>query len=413
MPYGKYKTDYGGTVDFARLTRERRAKAATWLEKYKLDGLLTFDGANARYLTVGRSGATGYSGYKYVLFPTGGNPIHHDAGMNAKALQYAVDDLDTRPSIAMPPEMVFTNLPAYKFQLSKFVNQIKQELKETGITDGVIGVDGAGPFVVEALKEAGVRVSPEGAAAMAMARLTKTRDEIELLRCACAICEAGFQAAKEMIRPGVSEREVWAEISRRSFQCGAEAVEGGHVCSGPHSYPIANTISDRLIRPGDIILIDIYNISYHGYRTCYYASFSCGEPTKRQKECWDKARDLTDQTISRMKPGYSTRDMVAGWPKAEEYGYKDEDDATMAQWAHGIGLAQYETPAIGRSWSIDYPQELLEGMTLAVETQWPTGEITTQYPHGQCLRIEDEVVITKNGCEKLSQWPRDQITVCW
>jgi Xaa-Pro aminopeptidase len=114
-----------------------------------------------------------------------------------------------------------------------------------------------------------------------------------------------------------------------------------------------------------------------------------------------------------MKPGYSTRDMVAGWPKAEEYGYKDEDDATMAQWAHGIGLAQYETPAIGRSWSIDYPQELLEGMTLAVETQWPTGEITTQYPHGQCLRIEDEVVITKNGCEKLSQWPRDQITVCW
>jgi len=60
-----------------------------------------------------------------------------------------------------------------------------------------------------------------------------------------------------------------------------------------------------------------------------------------------------------------------------------------------------------------YPEELQEGMVIAVETQWPTGEITGQYPYGQCLRIEEEVVITKNGCEVLSQWPIDEITVCW
>ena len=68
---------------------------------------------------------------------------------------------------------------------------------------------------------------------------------------------------------------------------------------------------------------------------------------------------------------------------------------------------------IGRSWSLECPEELQEGMTLAVETQVPTWEITGQYPHGQCLRIEDEVVVTKNGCEVLSQWPIDEITVCW
>ena len=85
----------------------------------------------------------------------------------------------------------------------------------------------------------------------------------------------------------------------------------------------------------------------------------------------------------------------------------------MCQWAHGIGLAHYEAPTISRIWSLDYPHELQEGMVLAVETQWPTGEKTGQYPHGQCLRLEEEVLITKTGCEVLSQWPIDEITVCW
>jgi Xaa-Pro aminopeptidase len=316
-------------------------------------------------------------------------------------------------SIALPPEMALSNLPAYKLQVGKFVKQIKEELKEAGVLKGKIGIDAPAPLIFDALKTEGINVSLDGLAAMAEARVIKTKDEIELLRHACAICEGGFEVAKKMIRPGVTEQAVWGEICKVAFDLGAEGVEGGHISSGPHSYPIANAISDRIIRPGDIILIDIYNVSYHGYRTCYYRDFCCGEPTQKQKDAWYKARDLTLETISKMKPGASTKDMCENWPKAQDYGYNSEDDATMSQWSHGIRLDQYERPTVGRAWSLDYPEELQEGMAIAVETQWPTGEITGQYPHGQCLRIEEEVVITKNGCDMLTQWPIDEITVCW
>ena len=65
MPYGRYKTDYGGVIDFERLTRERRARAKKAMEKYNLDAVLCFVSANARYLTIGRAGQSGMmGGYK-------------------------------------------------------------------------------------------------------------------------------------------------------------------------------------------------------------------------------------------------------------------------------------------------------------------------------------------------------------
>ena len=91
----------------------------------------------------------------------------------------------------------------------------------------------------------------------------------------------------------------------------------------------------------------------------------------------------------------------------------NEDDAAFCQWAHGIGLTQYEAPTFARIWSLDYPLELQEGMTIAMETQWPTGEITGAYPHGQNLRIEEEVLVTKNGYELLTRWPIEELMECW
>lgn len=413
MPYGRYKSDYWGGVDFDRLTRERRAKAKKAMEKYNLDALICFSAPNIRYLTTGRSGQTGIGGYRYAVYPITGEPIYHEQGMQTKGIQQGLPDLKCHYSISMPPELIFSNLPAYKYQVGKFVELIKEELKEGGVLNGKVGVDGIEPIVADALREAGINLSMDGRAAMAEARLIKTVDEIELLRQGCVIVEGCYARVKEIVKPGLSEKQIWGEVCKAAFDQGAEAIEGGHVSSGSNSYPIGNSLSDRIIRPGDIILIDIYNVSYHGYRTCYYRDFSVGEPTQKQKDAWKRAVEFTYETINLIKPGVSTKELVKNWPKAVDFGYENEDDATMAQWAHGIGLTQYESPVFSRIWSLDYPEEIQEGMVFAVETQWPTGEITGAYPCGQCLRIEEEVVVTKSGCDVLSQWPIDEITVCW
>lgn len=170
--------------------------------------------------------------------------------------------------------------------------------------------------MANALQKAGINISPDGGKAMAEARVIKTRDEVELIRTACSIVEAGFQRAREVIRPGATEQQVWAEIAKTCYGLGAEALDGGLVDSGPQTFPRASVITDRIMRPGDIMLIDNYNLSYFGYRTCYYRDFVIGKPTNAQKEAWEKAREYTWDSIRLLKDGVSTRELVENWPKA-------------------------------------------------------------------------------------------------
>jgi len=409
VPYGRTRGDLGSQVDFVRLKKETREKTKAAMAKYGLDAVLCMRQENCRYLTIGPA----YPVYRYVFFPGHAEePTHFEAGMIEPAYR---DIPGQKVKVAIPvPEALLLNSPAaFDVQLAKLVAQLKQELAEAGLLKGRIGIDTDSGRLIGALEAEGIKVTLDGWRAMTDARLRKTRDEIELMRISCAIIEAGFQRAREVIRPGITEQQVYAEMAKRCLEQGAELVAGGHVSSGPHSFPIANTRTDRIIRPGDIVLIDLYDLQYWGYKTCYYRNFVVGKPTQAQKDAWARARDYTWNAIRMMKPGVTTGQVAALWPRAEEFGYADEEGACLCQWAHGMGLTGYEPPLISRIWSIDHPEVLEEGMVMAMETISPTGEITPDHPTGQALRIEEEIYITKNGCELLSVWPVDEIIECW
>jgi len=416
MPYGRFYGDVPSKVDFDRLRTERRAKARKAMEKYGLDALLCFVHENCRYLTMGPKNMF----YRYVLFSrTADEPHLYDAGMIEDAWRRAgiqeKAGIKIARSIPFPPGLLPANKPAFDFQLDKFTAQIKGALKDLDILDGKLGIDSPNPAVTNVLQQAGINVSPDGAMALTEARTCKTQDEIELIRISASIVERGFQRAREVIKPGVTEQEVWAEIAKACWEAGPDGMDGGLVDSGPHTWPRANVITDRIMRYGDIILIDIYNLSYFGYRTCYYRDFVIGPPTNAQKEAWEKAKELTWDSIRKIKPGVSTKDICEGWPEAKTYEYPeaDEEGGLLAQWAHGIGLTLYEPPMISRAWALDYPEEIKEGMVIALETLVPTNEKSGDYPHGQCLRIEEMFAVTKDGYDLLSKWPIDEITRCW
>jgi len=153
-----------------------------------------------------------------------------------------------------------------------------------------------------------------------------------------------------------------------------------------------------------MIFLDIMH-SFNGYRTCYYRTFICGQPNKAQLEAYEQCSKWVSASIDAIKPGVTVDEVAAVWPKAEEFGYKDEDEAFLLQFGHGIGLSLWERPIISRRYT-GQNTVLKEGMVFAVECWKGAAD------GSGAARIEEEVVVTKDGCEIITNYPSDHLISC-
>lgn len=415
MSFGKQNVDWEERINIDRMRRERIKRAKEKAKGHGLEAVLLFHGDNMRYVGCGNGVHLfhGVGGYRYALLLSTSEPIMFEVGMRKGFLEEACPWCKVNASIPIMPYLA-TSAPkgVYEHQLEKFASQIKNELSRHGLLKEKIGIDSNLPSVVKALNNIGIEVSLDGTKAMAEARRIKTQDEIECLKMAASIAESIFAEFKRAIKPGVTEMQLRALATYTAYMAGADWASAPDINSGPHTWPMAVQCSDRAVRPGDIIAAALCNISYNGYKTCYYRTFSCGSPTKAQKYAYAKTLDILYAAIKATKPGATTKDLAEKWPKAEEFGYPEEDGACLMQWGHGIGLGLYETPIISRIWSLDYPDKLEPNMTFALETIWPTNEKNCDCPKGQAPRIEEMIQVTETGCNILSKWPVDEISVC-
>jgi Xaa-Pro aminopeptidase len=162
--------------------------------------------------------------------------------------------------------------------------------------------------------------------------------------------------------------------------------------------------SDRLIRPGDPAFFDILH-SHLGYRTCYYRCFAVGSASVAQRDAYVRCREYMDRAIALVRPGATTADIVSVWPRAEEFGFPNEEAAFALQYGHGVGLSIWEKPIFSRLVSLDHPEPLEEGMVFALETYWPAAD------GWSAARIEEEVVVTATGCEVITKFPAEELLV--
>jgi Xaa-Pro aminopeptidase len=80
-------------------------------------------------------------------------------------------------------------------------------------------------------------------------------------------------------------------------------------------------------------------------------------------------------------------------------------EAFGLQFGHGVGLALHERPVISRLNSLDHPMEIKEGMVFALETYCPASDGYS------AARIEEEVVVTANGCSIITRFPADELFI--
>jgi len=277
------------------------------------------------------------------------------------------------------------------------------ELEERGLQNEPLGVDVIELPVLFALQKEGITVV-DGQQLMQDARVIKTRDEITLLNTACSMVDAAYEELYRFMKPGVRENECVGLVNKVLYDLGSEHVEGVNAISGERGSPHPHIYSDRMLRPGDPAFYDILH-AYMGYRTCYYRTFAVGSASQAQIDAYKRCRYYLDAAIDAIKPGVTTADVVKLWPRAEEFGFPNEEACFALQYGHGVGLAIWEKPVFSRLVSFESPQVIEEGMVFALETYWPASD------GWSAARIEEQLVVTKDGCEVMTRFPAEELMV--
>jgi Xaa-Pro aminopeptidase len=421
--YGTNAVDWEQRVDIHRLRDDRLARLRRELEKSELGAVLAFDFTNIRYMTATHIGTWAVDKLiRFSLLVRGGEPIVWDFGSAARHHQLYSPWLDYSDVSSEDPHAphhgasrlnpsgaragISTLRGAFHPDAgvaTEVARKVRHELELYGLLDEPVGVDVIEMPVLAALQQAGVKVI-DGQQVFLEARRIKTDGEISLLTQACSMVDAAYDSLYEFLRPGVRENECVGLVSKALYDMGSEFVEGVNAISGERCAPHPHVYSDRIIRPGDPAFFDILH-SYMGYRTCYYRTFAVGSASMAQRDAYTRCREYMDHAISLVRPGATTADIVSVWPTAQEFGFADEEAAFALQYGHGVGLSIWEKPIFSRLVSLEHPEVLEEGMVFALETYWPSADGLG------AARIEEELVVTADGCEVITKFPAEELLV--
>jgi len=401
--YGTMGVDWEERARYDRLRDERLARAKRALAASELGALLCFDMSNIRYLTATHIGTWASDKLnRFCLLPQGDEPIMWDFGSAARHHQLYNPWLGLERSRAGISTMRGAMSPA-SGRAENVAGKIRVELEQRGLLDQPVGVDAVEPAVLFALQREGIQVV-DGQQLMQETRMIKTQDEITLLNMACSMVDGAYEELYQMMRAGVRENDCVALVNQVLYSMGSEFVEGVNAISGERCSPHPHVFTDRALRPGDPVYFDILH-SYMGYRTCYYRTFAIGSGSKSLRDAYKRCRYYLDAAIAMIRPGVTTADVVSLWPRAQEFGFPDEEAAFALQFGHGVGLTIWEKPIFSRLVSLDHPEVIQEGMVFALETFWPSSD------GWSAARIEEQLVVTADGCQVITRFPAEDLIV--
>ena len=400
--FGLMAVDWEERVNLERLRQDRLQRITTALKKSELGSLLCFDMNNIRYITATHIGTWAMDKLvRFSLLPQDDQPLLWDFGSAARHHQIYCPWLGERSRAGISTLRGATHPGSGMAE--DVAKKIKLELEKRKLENEPVGVDVIELPVLFALQAQGIKVV-DGQQLMHDVRKIKTQDEITLLNAATMMVDAAYDELYRFMKPGVKENECVGVVSKVLYDLGSEHVEGVNAISGERCSPHPHVYTDRVLRPGDPAFFDILH-SYNGYRACYYRTFAIGSASPAMVDAYKRSRDYMDAAISIVKPGITTADVVKLWPKAEEFGFANEEAAFALQYGHGVGLSIWEKPIFSRLVSLDHPEVIEEGMVFALETYWPASD------GWSAARLEEEVVVTRDGCEVITRFPSEKLLV--
>jgi Xaa-Pro aminopeptidase len=235
------------------------------------------------------------------------------------------------------------------------------------------------------------------ASALRALRIRKTPAEVAALAEAGAAIDRVHASVPQWLRPGRTEREAAADIASAIAAAGHARIDFVIVGSGPNAAKPHHEPTGRVLREGDAVVVDIGGTMPSGYCSDCTRTYAIGAVPPDMARYYEVLRAAQEAACAAVRPGIPAqavdavaRDAIAAAGHGEHFTHRT---------GHGIGLETHEDPYIVAG----NTEELEPGMAFSVEPGIYPG------PHG--ARIEDIVVCTANGYQRLNNASRDLIVV--
>ena len=227
-------------------------------------------------------------------------------------------------------------------------------------------------------------------------RSVKSAEEIDMIERAQRIAEAAYADTLKIIKPGITERDIKAELEYNMLRQGSQGPAFDTIiASGPNgASPHAQT-TDRAVKDGDFIVMD-FGASFNGYFSDMTRTLAIGKVDTEQKRIYNIILKSQIIAIESLKAGITGAEADAEARKyINSFGYGDYFNHSTG---HGVGLQIHELPRLSKA----YKKPLLSGPIVTVEPG-------VYFPDKFGIRIEDICAITENGHVNLTKADKNLI----
>ncbi len=241
-------------------------------------------------------------------------------------------------------------------------------------------------------------VAKDAPAAVEQMRMVKDKDELKCIRTAVKLGATLFDRALKVLRPGVRETEVAAEMEYAARRAGAEQMSFPTIiASGARSALPHGRASNQPIAGNAFVVCD-FGVILAGYCSDQTRTVWVGRPSKESRHGYEAVREAQQAAIEAVQPGAT----VAAVDAAARGVLREAklDQYFTHSTGHGVGLEIHESPRVAGG----QKQVLQPGMVITIEPG-------VYFPGKWGVRIEDMVAVTPRGCEVLTPTARDFLVI--
>lgn len=370
----------------------RKQRVLDQMAKMGYDGAIVMDPMNIRYITdtTNMQVWVMHNAARYAWIGADGYTIVWDYP-NCEFLSGHSNTVDeVRAAIA---STYFLAGPRYEEKARAWSGEMLDIILSRCGPRAKIAIDQCHQTGYRMLAEGGVELG-FGEELMELARSTKGPDEIKAMRCAVAACEASMAEMAAALKPGMTEREVWAILHAGNIKRAGEWIETQIIASGPRTNPWMQEASSRVIENGDIVAYDTDLVGAYGMMCDISRTWICGDkaPTKQQSLVHELARHQVETNIEMMTVGTSFYDLTH-----KSFSPPNDEFRHYSVMYHGVGQCdEYPDIIFPENWDAwGFNGHLEAGMVLTVEA------FVGSRSGGPGAKLENQILITDAGPERL------------